>query len=150
MGSHNSKLSVIGNKWMLPMSLQDATARAEDYTKYNTGTQFNVAVNYGGRYDILQACKSIAKKTKEGVLQVNEISEQIFEQELETKCVTEFSNPDLLIRTSGELRISNFLLWQLAYTELYFVEKKFHDFGEADFIEALRTYEKRRKRYGGH
>lgn len=130
---------------MLSKSLQKAVAQAEETTKSNSGTQLNIAINYGGRYDILQACKAIANKTKDGLLQLNQITESIFEQELETKCIAEFQNPELLIRTSGELRISNFLLWQLAYSELHFVEKMFPDFGEADFIEALRSFQKRRR-----
>ncbi|KAK1562646.1 hypothetical protein Q3G72_015291 [Acer saccharum] len=86
-------------------------------------------------------------KVKDGVIEPSDINESLIEQELETNC-TEFPYPDLLIRTSGELRISNFLLWQLAYTELFFAQSLWPDFGEAEFIEALRSFQRRRRSYG--
>lgn len=120
----------------------------EDVTKNNSGLHIIGALNYSGRYDITQACKSVANKVKDGLLQPEDINESTFEQELETKC-TEFPFPDLLIRTSGEHRISNFMLWQMAYTELFFADKLFPDFHEEDFIEALKSFQKRDRRYGG-
>lgn len=140
---------MIGNRSMLSKSLQEAIAHAEETTKHNLGTQLNFAINYGGQYDILQACKQIVNKTKEDLLQLDQINESIFQKELETNCIGEFSNPDLLIRTSGELRISNFFLWQLAYSELYFVQRLFPDFEERDLIEALRSFQNRRS-YNGN
>ncbi|MED6140299.1 hypothetical protein PIB30_091809 [Stylosanthes scabra] len=104
---------------------------AEESTKENSRLQLIVAVSYSGKYDVVQACKSVAKKVKDGILDLEEINEDIIEKELETNC-TEFPNPDLLIRTSGELRVSNFLLWQLAYTELYFNRALWPDFGKED------------------
>uniref|UniRef100_A0A803LXC3 Alkyl transferase n=1 Tax=Chenopodium quinoa TaxID=63459 RepID=A0A803LXC3_CHEQI len=105
-------------------------------------------ISYSGKYDIIQACKNISQKVKDGAVEVEEIDEGLIEQELETNC-TEYPYPDLLIRTSGELRVSNFLLWQLAYTELFFVRALWPDFGEEEFIEALMSYQQRSRRYGG-
>ncbi|CAA2982754.1 dehydrodolichyl diphosphate synthase 2-like [Olea europaea subsp. europaea] len=145
----NVRISVIGDKSKLPKSLQESIATAEDTTRGNIGLHLMMALNYSGRYDIMKASRSIASKVKDGFLQVEDINETLFQNELETKCV-EFPNPDLLIRTSGEQRISNFFLWQLAYSEVYFPEKKFPDFEEKDFIEALSSFQKRNRRYGGN
>lgn len=134
---------------MLSKSLREAIAQAEETTRSNTGTQLNIAINYSARYDILQACKTIVNQTRDGLLELDQINARIFEQELETKCIAGFPNPELLIRTSGELRISNFLLWQLAYSELYFVDKLFPDFERDDFVEALRLFQKKRRLNGG-
>ncbi|KAL7094993.1 hypothetical protein ACP275_11G139300 [Erythranthe tilingii] len=111
------------------------------------------ALNYSGRYDITEATKQIARKVKDGVLgSVEDIDETLIEKHLQTNVIEEssFRNPDLLIRTSGELRLSNFMLWQSAYTELIFVDKLFPDFNEADLVEALTLFQKRQRRYGGH
>lgn len=105
-----------------------------------------MAVSYSGKYDI--ACRNIAQKVKDGVVQIEDIDEGLIEQELETNC-TDSPYPDLLIRTSGELRISNFLLWQLAYTELFFVRAFWPDFGQEEFVEALKSFQQRNRRYGG-
>ncbi|XP_022862406.1 dimethylallylcistransferase, chloroplastic-like, partial [Olea europaea var. sylvestris] len=145
----NVRISVIGDKSKLPKSLQESIATAEDTTRGNTGLHLMMALNYSGRYDIMKASRSIASKVKDGFLQVEDINETLFQNELETKCV-EFPNPDLLIRTSGEQRINNFFLWQLAYSEVYFPEKKFPDFEEKDFIGALSSFQKRNRRYGGN
>ncbi|KAL8146035.1 hypothetical protein AgCh_003970 [Apium graveolens] len=144
-----NRISVMGNRKMLSKSLQESIARAEETTKANTGTLLNLAINYGGRYDIVQACKAICRKTMSGQLHLDDIDETVFEQELETRCTQDFHNPELLIRTSGERRISNFFLWQLAYCELYFADKMFPDFGEEDFIEALSSFQNRQRRFGG-
>lgn len=142
------RISVIGDTSKLPKSLQKLIADAEETTKDFTNFQLIVAVSYSGKYDIIQACKNIAQKVKDGVVEVDGIDEGLIEQELETNC-TEYPYPDLLIRTSGELRVSNFLLWQLAYTELFFVRALWPDFGEEEFVEALRSYQQRNRRYGG-
>ena len=123
-------------------------ASAEEDTKQNSRFQLIVAVGYRGKYDVVQACKSVAKKVKDGHIHLDDINENIIEQELETNC-TEFPYPDLLIRTSGELRVSNFLLWQLAYTELYFNQKLWPDFGKDEFVDALSSFQQRKRRYGG-
>ncbi|WOG96008.1 hypothetical protein DCAR_0415338 [Daucus carota subsp. sativus] len=143
------KVSIIGDPSKLPTSLQRLIARVEKNTKHNTGLHLVVAVNYSGKYDIVQACQSIAQKVKDGLIEPEEINESSIEQELETNCA-EYPYPDLLIRTSGELRVSNFFLWQLAYTELFFSKSHWPDFGEADFVEALVSFQQRQRRYGGY
>lgn len=107
-----------------------------------------VAISYSGRKEITQACQNIAQKVKDGLLEPEDITESHIEEELETNCIPEFPNPDLLIRTSGELRLSNFLLWQSAYTELFFTNTYWPDFGEADYIEALTSFQNRQRRFG--
>ncbi|KAG6678074.1 hypothetical protein I3842_14G062600 [Carya illinoinensis] len=141
------RISVIGDSSKLPKSLQKLISDAEETTKHNSRLQLIVAVSYSGKYDIVQACKSIASKVKDGVIQLEDVGEGLIEQELETNC-TEFPYPDLLIRTSGEQRVSNFLLWQLAYTEFFFAEALWPDFGKADFVEALESFQQRQRRYG--
>lgn len=108
-----------------------------------------VAVSYSGRNDIVQACQKIAGKVKDGLLEPGDITESVIEKELETNCASDFPCPDLLIRTSGELRVSNFLLWQLAYTELFFTPSLWPDFSESDFVEALCSFQHRHRRFGG-
>ncbi|PON63004.1 Decaprenyl diphosphate synthase-like [Parasponia andersonii] len=142
------RISVIGDSSRLPESLQKLIADAEERSKEHSSLQLIVAVSYSGKYDVLQACKSIAHKVKDGLVQVEDIDESLIEQELETNC-TEFPYPDLLIRTSGELRVSNFLLWQLAYTELFFAPDLWPDFGKDGFVEALVSFQQRQRRYGG-
>ncbi|KAK7300956.1 hypothetical protein RJT34_11809 [Clitoria ternatea] len=141
------RISVIGDSSKLPESLQRMIGSAEESTKDNSRLQVIVAVSYSGKYDVVQACKSVAKKVKDGHLELEDINENIIEQELETNC-TEFPYPDLLIRTSGELRVSNFLLWQLAYTELYFNRQLWPDFGKDEFVDALCSFQQRQRRYG--
>ncbi|CAA2982753.1 dehydrodolichyl diphosphate synthase 2-like [Olea europaea subsp. europaea] len=136
---YNVHISAIGDKSKLPESLQKLIAKAEETTRGNTGLHLLIAINYSGRYDMMRATKSIAGKVKDGIFQVEDVNEILFEKELETNSV-EFPNPDLLIRTSGEQRISNFYLWHLAYTEIFFSKKKFPDFDEEDFIEALSSF----------
>ncbi|KAL5102410.1 hypothetical protein RYX36_006737 [Vicia faba] len=138
------KLSVIGDTSKLPKSLQRMITIVKESTKNNSRFQLIMAINYGGRYDIVEACKSIAKKVQNDTIDLEDINENIIEKELET----EFSNPDLLIRTGGELRLSNFLLWQLAYTELYFTPQLWPDFGKDEFEEALSSFQQRQRRYG--
>ncbi|XP_071724258.1 dehydrodolichyl diphosphate synthase 2-like [Rutidosis leptorrhynchoides] len=142
------RISVIGDSSKLSPSLQELINYAEEKTKDNSKLQLIVAVSYSGKYDVVQACRTIAGKTKDGLIQVDDIDESLIEQELETNC-TEHPYPDLMIRTSGELRVSNFLLWQLAYTELFFAEPLWPDFGKDEFVEALSCYQRRKRRYGG-
>ena len=106
-----------------------------------------MALDYSGRLDILQACKSLAEKAKNGLIQLEDIDEKLMENELMTKC-SEFPIPDLLIRTGGEQRISNFFLWQSAYTELYFPTVLWPEFGKAEYLEALTWYQQRERRFG--
>ncbi|XP_060174162.1 (2Z,6Z)-farnesyl diphosphate synthase CPT6, chloroplastic-like isoform X1 [Lycium barbarum] len=147
---YGMKMSVIGDKSNLPSSLKEMIKLAEETTKDNTGLHFVAALNYGGRYDIIQATKRIASKVKDGVIQLEDIDDKLIDQELETNKCLEYPNPDLLIRTSGELRISNYMLWQLAYSEFYFMDKLFPEVDEADFVAALRSFQQRQRRYGGH
>ncbi|MCD9559426.1 Dimethylallylcistransferase, chloroplastic [Datura stramonium] len=139
------RVSVIGCKSNLPITLQKCIALTEETTKANVeGLHLVIALNYGGHYDILQATKSIASKVMNGFLHVEDINMNLFEQELESKC------PDLLIRTGGEQRVSNFLLWQLAYSEFYFTNTLFPDFGEKELKEAILNFQQRHRRFGGH
>lgn len=142
------RISVIGDSSKLPTSLQELIHEVEETTKDNSRLQLIVAVSYSGKYDVVQACRSIAEKAKHGNIQLEDINESLIERELETNC-TEFPYPDLLIRTSGELRVSNFLLWQLAYTELFFDQQLWPDFGKDEFVEALTSHQQRQRRYGG-
>lgn len=119
----------------------------EEATKNYEGKHLIMAIDYSGRFDILQACKSLAEKAKNGLIQTDDIDEKLLENELMTKC-SEFPNPDLLIRTSGEQRISNFFLWQSAYTELYFPTVQWPEFGKAEYLEALTWYQQRQRRFG--
>ncbi|KAG8370937.1 hypothetical protein BUALT_Bualt13G0035200 [Buddleja alternifolia] len=146
---HNLRFSIIGDKSRLPQPLQIAISSAEESSKTKRGTHFVMALSYSGRHDIIEASKKISSKVEHGILQATDINESTFGKLLQTNTITEFPNPDLLIRTSGELRMSNFMLWQLAYTEFYFSNKLFPDFKEADFTEALSTFERRQRCYGG-
>ncbi|KAI3836876.1 hypothetical protein MKW98_005209 [Papaver atlanticum] len=136
------RLSVIGDSTKLPDSLQRWIIKTTETTKNNSRFHLIMAVDYSGRNDIVQACQSISHKVKDGLIKPEDIDEPLFNQELQTNC-TEFPYPDLLIRTSGELRMSNFLMWQLAYTELYFDESLWPDFGEKEFAMALHSFQKR-------
>ncbi|KAG8662979.1 hypothetical protein MANES_01G162100v8 [Manihot esculenta] len=140
------RISVIGDSSRLPESLQKLINEVEETTKNYSKLHLLVAVSYSGKYDVVKACKNIARRVKDGVIEPEDINESLIEQELETNC-SEFPSPDLLIRTSGELRISNFLLWQLAYTELFFAEELWPDFGKDGLVEAITSYQQRQRRY---
>ncbi|KAI3874412.1 hypothetical protein MKW92_047467 [Papaver armeniacum] len=142
------RVSIIGDTTKLPIGLQDTITKTTEATKNYTKLHVIVAINYGGREDIIQACQSICRKVNNNLIEPEDIDENLFNQELETKC-TEFPYPDLLIRTSGEHRISNFLMWQLAYTELYFEDCLWPDFGEKEFVKALQSFQGRQRRFGG-
>ncbi|KAJ4903764.1 Dehydrodolichyl diphosphate synthase 5 [Raphanus sativus] len=144
---HKCKVSFIGNREKIPTSLRDVILEVEEATKKYEGKHLIMAIDYSGRFDILQACKSLAEKAKNGLIQTDDIDETLLENELMTKC-SEFPNPDLLIRTSGEQRISNFFLWQSAYTELYFPTVQWPEFGKAEYLEALTWYQQRQRRFG--
>lgn len=142
------RLCIIGETTKLPVTLQKLAKEVTESTKNNSKLDLVVAVSYSGRLDIVQACQRIAGKVKEGILEPEDIDEAMFEEELETNCISEFPNPDLLIRTSGELRLSNFLLWQSAYSELYFADVLWPDFKEADYVQALASFQRRQRRFG--
>ncbi len=145
MVEENVQIKFVGNLQDLPRSLQQEISRSMEETKNNRGIRFSVATNYGGRQEILQACQAIAKQVQQGALQPNEINEQVFESHLYTAGITD---PDLLIRTSGEMRLSNFLLWQMAYGEIYITDALWPDFDRAEFHRALCAYQQRERRFG--
>ncbi|MCL7033054.1 hypothetical protein MKW94_013607 [Papaver nudicaule] len=142
------RVSIIGDPVKLPISLQKQITKTTETTKNNSKLHLLMAINYGGRADVLQACRNMALKVKDGLVKPEDINESLFNEELETS-VTEFPYPDLLIRTSGELRLSNFLTWQLAYSEFYFTESPWPDFGEKEFVMALQSFQLRQRRFGG-
>ncbi|MGP1385959.1 MAG: isoprenyl transferase [Thainema sp.] len=145
MMQENVRIRFAGNLSALPNSLQSEIDRAMTKTAHNQGIQFTVATNYGGRQEIINACRAIATQVQQGKLSPDEIDEQTFEQHLYT---VGLSDPDLLIRTSGELRLSNFLLWQMAYAEIYVTETLWPDFDRAEFHQALSNYQQRHRRFG--
>lgn len=145
MMAENVKIRFVGNLAGLPDSLRQEIDRSMEDTKDNVGIQFTIATNYGGRQEIVQACQAIAFKVEQKYLKVDDIDEQLFEQHLYTRGIV---NPDLLIRTSGEMRISNFLLWQMAYAEIYVTSTLWPDFDRVEFHKALATYQQRNRRFG--
>ena len=145
MLEENVQIQFVGNLDALPPSLQAEISRSMAETRNNHGIRFTVATNYGGRQEILQACRAIAQKVQQGVLKPDEIDEQLFEAHLYTAGITD---PDLLIRTSGEMRLSNFLLWQMAYGEIYITDALWPDFDRTEFHRALFAYQQRDRRFG--
>ncbi len=139
------RIQFVGNLAALPASLQRKIEEATETTRDNPGILFTVATNYGGRQEILQACRAIATQVQQGQIQPDDIDEALFEQHLYTAGLC---HPDLLIRTSGEMRISNFLLWQMAYAEIYVTETLWPDFDRSEFHCALDSYQKRERRFG--
>lgn len=140
------RLRVIGDRQALEQDIQKLIHFAEDRTKENSRLNLTVALNYGGRREILLAVRAMVRDATVGELDLECISEKHFEERLETHGIPD---PDLLIRTSGECRLSNFLLWQCAYSELVFVETLWPDFGKADLISAIEDFHGRERRYGG-
>ncbi len=145
MMSENVRIRFAGNLTALPTSLRAEIDRAVEMTSTNTGIQFTVATNYGGRQEIMHAVKAIAAQVQSGQLELDDIDESVFERHLYTNGICD---PDLLIRTSGEMRISNFLLWQMAYAEIYVTDTMWPDFDRTQFHAALRDYQSRERRFG--
>lgn len=145
----NMKIELIGFIDQLPEATKKVVLKAVEDTKNNTGMVLTFALNYGSRAEILEATKSIAQSVKDGELSIEEIDDSEFESRLQTNFLKELQDPDLMIRTSGEVRLSNFLLWQLAYTEYYFTDIFWPDFSEEDLHKAILTYQGRHRRYGG-
>ncbi|SUB32870.1 undecaprenyl pyrophosphate synthase [[Pasteurella] mairii] len=142
---NNIRLQIIGDVTGFSASLQEKINHAEKLTENNTALTLNIAANYGGCWDIVQAARALAAQVKENKLAVSEITEALFQRYL----VTQDQPPvDLLIRTSGEQRISNFLLWQIAYAELYFSDVLWPDFNEQEFHQAIMAYQQRHRRFG--
>ena len=144
--SQNIKVNVIGDFSVLSFDLINSINNVMEVTKKNTGITFNIALNYGGRSEILSAVKNIVKEVRENNLSIDSITEEIISKNMYTK---DQPDPDLMIRTSGEIRTSNFLPWQLVYSELYFVQKNWPDFNEKDLDMAIEEYNKRTRKYGG-
>ena len=142
---NNIRLQVIGRRDGVPDMVLKTIDAAAELTRKNTGMILNMAFNYGGRREILDATVKIAQKIKNDEMRIEDINEQAFSSLLYTNGLPD---PDLLIRTSGEKRISNFLLWQLSYAEFYFTEKFWPDFNEQEFDRALEDYKTRERRYG--
>jgi undecaprenyl diphosphate synthase len=139
------RLVTIGNIGHLPKVCQKNLMEAKEATRNNSGLTLLLALSYSGRWEIIKAIKKIAEDVKKGLLQPDEIDETIFPNYLETAGIPD---PELLIRTSGEMRVSNFLLWQIAYTELYITETFWPDFRKEDLYEAICAYQKRERRFG--
>ena len=142
----NIRIRVMGNIDELDKGLKDSINRLVEKSKNNTGLTLNIAFNYGGRNEIVRATKQIATMVKNDEIKIDDINEEMFSNNLYTKGEPE---PDLLIRTGGEVRVSNFLLWQLAYTEFLFVEKYWPDFDKEDLLNAINIFEQRNRKFGG-
>jgi len=145
LNKQNVQFRVIGNKTELNEKLQNAILEAEKLTARNTGLKLLIAINYSGRWDITQAVQKIASKIEKKELVAADINSESISREL---CFADLNDPDLLIRTSGEIRISNYMLWQAAYTELYFTDVFWPDFGAKEFDKALKAYAGRERRFG--
>lgn len=145
--TENIRINMIGEKENLSKGLQKSIQNAINKTENNTGLIFNVAFNYGGRNEIINAIKKISKKIEAGAISTEDINENIVSDNLYTSGIPD---PDLLIRTSGEMRTSNFLPWQIVYSEFYFTEKLWPDFTEEDLDRAVEEYNKRTRKFGAN
>jgi undecaprenyl diphosphate synthase len=145
MMKHGIRLVAVGTLRRLPPAVREALRAAVAATRNNTGMTVVLAVSYGGREDVTRAMRAIARKVKRGELEPGDVTQDLVRQHLATK---DIPDPDLLIRTSGEMRVSNFFLWQLAYTEIYVTETLWPDFREREFVQALGFFEQRQRRFG--
>ncbi|MGT2757552.1 isoprenyl transferase [Streptococcus ovuberis] len=147
---HNVKIQMIGETDRLPAGTLDALKKAESLTELNTGLILNFALNYGGRAEIVQAIRAIAQDVLEAKYAPSDVDDALVSDYLQTRTLpSSLRDPDLIIRTSGELRLSNFLPWQAAYSELYFTDVLWPDFDEVAFQAAIEAYSKRQRRFGG-
>lgn len=142
---NNVRFQVVGDMQRLPQSVQDKLRETMEHTAQNTAMTMVVALSYSSRWELTKAAKSIANDVKAGILQLEDITEELMNQRLETAFMPD---PELLIRTGGELRISNYMLWQIAYSELYFCDTYWPDFNEADLHQAIASYQARQRRFG--
>ena len=142
---NNVRLNTIGCKECLPKNVLGKLEDSEKATSGNTGLVLTLALSYSSRWEIVEATKKIAEEIKDGKLNTNDITDEVFDKYLTTH---NLPDPELMIRTSGELRISNFLLWQMAYSELFFSDVLWPDYRKEDFYEALLDYQKRERRFG--
>ena len=145
LNENNVQLRVIGDCARFGPQIQASIRAAEELTAKNTGLKLVIAANYGGRWDILQATKALAEQVRKGTLQIDTITEEVLANFL---CLSDLPEPDLFIRTSGEQRLSNFMVWQLAYSELYFTEAFWPDFDASTLAAALEFYANRERRFG--
>ncbi|NOS92579.1 MAG: isoprenyl transferase [Cyclobacteriaceae bacterium] len=145
LNKNNVRLSTIGDTAQLPADCRENLKQAIEETKGNTGLNLLIALNYSGRWEIVKAVKQLAEQVQAGKLKPEDVNETTLSQLMETSAIPD---PELLIRTSGEMRISNFLLWQIAYTELYITPKLWPDFRKEDLYEAIIEYQKRERRFG--
>ena len=145
LNKNNIRLHVIGDVEMLPVSARNELNEAMEETAKNTGLHLIMALSYSSRWEILRAVKNVAADVKDGKLSPETIDDALFHQYL---CTKNFPDPELMIRTSGEHRISNFLLYQIAYAELYFTDTLWPDFRKEDLVEALLNYQNRERRFG--
>lgn len=143
---NNVQVRMMGDKDQLPPHTRKAVEDAMSRTANNTGLVLNFALNYGGRLELIKAVQAVAEQVQNGQLQVDRINEDLFSTYMQSK---EMPDPDLLIRTSGEIRLSNFMLWQLAYSEFYFTDVYWPEFSEAHFMAAIQEYQRRARRFGG-
>lgn len=146
---NNIRVHMMGIEEKVPSSTLKSIHKAMDETKHCTGMVLNFAFNYGGRLEITEAIKTIAQDVLEGQVAVRDIDEKLIAQQLFSNDLAPYSDIDLMIRTSGEQRLSNFMLWQNAYSEFYFAEKNWPDFNGELFDQALSSYQQRHRRYGG-
>ncbi len=145
LNENKVRFSVMGRIETLPRAVQEKLKRVIDSTRQNTGLRLNLALNYGSRTEIIDAVRRIAADAADGKISPQDVDENTFSGYLYTK---DMPDPDLLIRTSGETRVSNFLLWQISYSELYFTKKLWPDFKKRDLGKALAEYRKRERRFG--
>lgn len=142
---NNVRLTAVGDMERMPQFARDRLAKCIDETSHCTGLVLCLALSYSARWEIVETCKALAQRVAEGKMSVEDINDATFEANLKT---CDMPNPDLLIRTGGDLRISNYLLWQIAYSELYFTDKYWPDFSREDFFQAIIDYQARERRYG--
>ena len=145
--SENIKVKILGDITVLSQGMQKSIINCMERTKDNTGVTFNIALNYGGRDEIIKAVKNIATQVKNNELEIEKINEEVMANNLYTEGQPD---PDLLIRTSGEIRLSNFLPWQLVYSEFLFIDKNWPDFTEEDLDNAIIEYQKRTRKFGSN
>ncbi|BBA84798.1 polyprenyl diphosphate synthase [endosymbiont of Pachyrhynchus infernalis] len=145
LNKNNIKLNIIGNIKELDKDFQNNIYKSEEITKNNTGLILNIAINYGGKWDIIESFKKVLNKIDYKILSINDINESIINDNL---CINDCPPIDLVIRTGGEKRISNFLLWQIAYSELYFTDVLWPDFNKIDFYNAIKNFYKRNRKFG--
>jgi undecaprenyl diphosphate synthase len=145
LNARGARIRIIGRTDALPQSLREELERDANLTAKNSTIQLNLAINYGGRTEIIDAARALARKVQAGSLSPDDITEALFASEL---YAPDLPDPDLLIRTGGDLRVSNFLLWQIAYSEIWITQKFWPDFDRSELMMALEAYRTRERRYG--